>query len=447
MNSQFKWAAGIIIIAVAIAFIMIWLRPETQKQERVAQAPLVETAPLNIAAGAIPVIVSGTVQPRDEVVIAAEVSGRLVYVNPAFREGNFVGNGNILVRIDPADYQNNVRIAQADVAAQNVAVLEAREQMAIARDDLQRFAAREQAEAADGQSRILPPKALGDQAASTSRNSSAAQARPSGLASREPQLRSAQAARERASATLADARLSLRRTRISSPFTGLVSAENASVGTFVQPGQSLGTIIGTKAYDVRLSMTQDEAALIPGLLQGKAKNIRADIYYSYGGRRFRWTGFVERANASLDSTTRNVEVFVRVPAPLSGGQPVPDQNPVGANDAPETDDDAQEPQTRGKNSDVAAPPLLIGAFVEAQIAGSVTGQYAVIPSSALRPGNTIWLARDGTLQIIKVRVIRRSDNQAYIAADELSNGGRLVTSALTAATNNMPIRLSSDTAK
>jgi multidrug efflux pump subunit AcrA (membrane-fusion protein) len=265
--------------------------------------------------------------------------------------------------------------------------------------------------------------------------------RPSGLASREPQLRSARAARERAAASLADAQLSLSRTRITPPFGGLVSAENASIGTFVQTGQSLGTIVGTNAYDVRLSMTQDEAALVPGLLQGKGKNIRADIFYDYGGQRYRWTAYIDRADASLDSTTRNVEVFVRVPNPLKGGRLVQgdgQESPKSPAASPAPSNDA--------------PPLLIGAFVEAQIAGAPQGRYAAIASSALRPGNEIWLVRDGKLQIVPVRVIRRGEKLAYIASDAfegdaLKGGGRLVTSSLTAPTNNMPVRLSGKAAK
>lgn len=444
MNSQFKWALGIIIIAAAIAAIMIWSRPVPQKEARVEQAPLVETSPLTIASGAIPLMVSGTVQPRNEVVIAAEVSGRLVYVSPNFREGSFVPGGAVLMRIDPADYQNQVRIARADVAAQDVAVLEAREQMAIARDDLARYAERERQQEAVGSSRILPPDALAQQSSGSSgansQNAKRSSTRPSGLASREPQLRSARAARERAAASLADAQLSLSRTRITPPFGGLVSAENASIGTFVQTGQSLGTVVGTNAYDVRLSMTQDEAALIPGLLQGKGKNIRADIFYDYGGQRYRWTAFIDRADASLDSTTRNVEVFVRVPNPLKGGRLV-------QGDGQESPKSPAESSASSPAASTDAPPLLIGAFVEAQIAGAPQGQYAAIASSALRPGNEIWLVRDGKLQIVPVRVIRRGEKLAYIAGDALAGGGRLVTSSLTAPTNNMPVRLAGKAAK
>ncbi len=427
MSKQITWALGILIGAVAIAALMIYLRPEPQKEAAQQQSPLVETTAFEAASGAIPVEVSGTVQPRDEVVIGAEVSGRLTYVSPAFREGQFVSAGAVLVRIDPADYLNQVRIAQADVAAQDVAVLEAREEVAIARADLEQFAQRERARrSADADSsaaQFLPPESLNGEGASASADGApdANEAAEAGLATREPQLRSAEAARARASATLADARTTLGRTRISVPFSGLVREESAAVGTLVQVGQSLGSVASTDAYEVRLFLTEDEAALIPGLLRGTGGTINAEVFYDYGGLTYRWPAVVDRADASLDATTRNVEVFLRVPNPLRGGLLLEGEPGSSAN---------------------AAPPLLLGAFVTAQIDGASLEDYAVIPSSALRPGNTIWVVREGKLRVLQVRVIQRTDTSAYVTTASIGEGGQLVTSSLASPTDGMPVRLS-----
>lgn len=431
MSSQIKWALGILLAAVGIAALMIWIRPTPEQEERVAEIPLVKGLPLKAASGTIPVIVSGTVQPRDQVVIGAQVSGRLTYVSPAFREGSIVPAGVVVVRIDAADYQNQVRMAQADVAAQDVAVLEAREEVKIARDDLERYSRREAGQNSlattidkdDYAARILPPASL-EKSAKSNRAATSASGSASGsasvLATREPQLRSAQAAKQRASASLADARLALSRTRITSPFGGLVLEESAAVGTLVQVGQSLGSIASTSAYEVRLSLTQDEAALIPGLLNGSGGNIRADVFYEYGGLTYRWPAFVDRADASLDAATRNVEVFLRVPSPLRGGRL----------------SDAEQ------DSSVArAPPLLLGAFVRAEIAGASVDSYAAIPAEALRPGNEIWVVRDDKLRILPVRVLQRSDTLAYVTMPSIEQGGSIVTSNMTTPTDGMPVRI------
>ena len=429
MSKQVKGSILAIGGALLLAVFLIWLRPNPEERELIEQAPLVETIALTASSGTIPVIASGTVQPREEIQIAAQVSGRIVYVNPAFREGGLVSANSALLKIDDSDFVNQVRIARADVAAQEVAVLQAREEFEIAQDELSRFNRREANGGAaalidrnDYASRFLPPENL----ASASSEPDAALGEPNvvttGLATREPQLRSAEAAKARASANLAVAELALSRTVIRAPFRALVQDEAASVGALVQAGQSLGSIAATSSLEVRLSLTPDEAALIPGLLTASRSNIPADVFYEYGGITYRWTAFVERADATLDSGTRNVEIFLRVPFPASGGRPA--------------DEGAAENSTR-------APPLLIGAFVNAEINGSFAGSYAEIPATALRPGNEIWVVREGKLAILPVRVIQRRDEIAYVATPSLAEGGRLVTSSLTAPANGMQVRVTS----
>ncbi|MEM7690169.1 MAG: HlyD family efflux transporter periplasmic adaptor subunit [Pseudomonadota bacterium] len=416
MSRQLFYSIAILAVGTLLAAFLIWLRPDPVEVERVEQVPLVETVPLKEASGAIPVLASGTVQAREEVSVAAEISGRLTYVNPNFREGGAVAKGVTLFRIEQSDYLNQVRVAEADVAAQSVAVLEAEEEVDIAREELSRFAARAKAGQSAGvnESRILPPRGMETATQSDVPKREGAASR--GLATREPQLASAKAARDRAEANLSDAKLRLGRTRVRAPFSGLVREESAAVGQLVQPGERLGSLVATDAYEVRVSLTADEAALLPGLLTPSSGRIAASVANDYGGKTYRYPAFVDRANAILDAATRNIEVYVRVPSPLSGGRPV------------------------NASDEGRAPPMLLGAFVNVEIIGASLDSYAAIPAQAVRPGNEIWVVRDGKLAILKVRVIQRSDETAYITAPSLSQGGLLVTSALTAAIEGMPLR-------
>ena len=426
MSRQLKWALLLLVGAVAIVAAMILLRPTPTEEPQVASVPLVQTVGYTVGSGAVEVAVTGTVQPREEVDLGAEVSGRLVHVDSRFREGSLIGNGTVLFRIDPSDYQNRVRSAQADVAAQEVAVLQAQEEVAIASDELRRFAEREAGrsnlvqavDANDYASRILPPHELQSRLG----NSSSEAISPNNLATREPQLRSAEAARDRAAAQLADARLALARTEVRSPFRGVVRSESAAVGTLVQPGQSLGSIVAVDSYEVRVSLTEDEAALIPGLFAASRAPIAAQVFIEYGSAIYRWNAVVDRADAILDAETRTIDVFLRVPNPLSGGTLV------------EADGDVA-----GR-----APPLLLGSFVEATITGASEQPYASIPIEALRPDNEVWIVRDGKLSIVPVHVIQRDDRNAYIGAAELGDAGQVVTSALRTPVEGMAVRTQSD---
>lgn len=424
MSRQAKMALAVLGIAILIAVLMIALRPVPEELPRDDRAPLVSAIAFKQETGPLAVLGSGTVQARDEVTVGAEVAGRLVSVNSAFREGSQVGAGATLFRIDPADYRNQVRSAQADVAAQDVAVMQAREEADIAKDELRRFASRQDQRSLlspmidenDYASRIKVPHSMADEAAAASQNAGQTTP-PARLATREPQLRSARAARERADAQLASARLALGRTSVRAPFTGIVRSETAATGKLVQPGQELGSIVSTASFEVRVSLTEDEAALIPGLLNSGRARIPASVFFDYGGITYRWSAFVDRADAILDAATRTIDVFLRVPNPLRGGV------------------------RQGKGTGEAAPPLLIGSFVRAEITGASSASFAAIPAQALRPGNEIWVVRGGKLLILPIRVIQRTDTLAYVTTPTLSQGGQIVTSPLRAPVNGMAVRI------
>lgn len=412
-----------------IAALMIALRPQAKGEERVEEAPLVEVIAFEAASGPIPVRTSGTVQALDEVAVGVQVSGRLIYVNPAFRQGGSIGKGATLVRIEQDEYVNRVRMAEADFAAQNVAVLQAQQEVAIAKDELERFARREAQLSSErdaaGQSEILPPAQLSSRASPDARPTPTRD--PAGLATRQPQLGSAQASQQRASASLSDAQIALSRTRVTAPFGGLVRQADAAVGTLVQPGQVLGSIVSTAAYEVRVTLSPDEAAIIPGLFDGSAGRIPATVFSDYGGQTFSWPAYVVRAGALVDANTRNIEVFLRVPSPLRAGALVSDKD--------------------GDKALANAPPLLVGSFVRAQITGSSIESYAIVPASAVRPGNEVWLVRDGKLAVVKVRVIQRRDDVAYVTTPSLGEGGRLIVSNLRTPVDGMAVRVRDTEAK
>ena len=416
MSRQAIYAIGVLLAAAAVTFVMIALRPEPVEQEPVASIPLVEVQPYTVNTGALEILGTGTVQPREEVSLGSEIAGRLVWVNPNFREGGTVGAGAVLFRIDPSDYQNRVRSAQADVAAQNVAVLQAQEEVTIAERELQRFATREANRGAmSANARILPPEGLAVERTGTLAGDAPD---PNILATREPQLRSAEAARERARANLADAELALSRTGVRAPFSGLVRSEDVAVGTMVQPGQVLGSVVATGSYEVRVSLSEQNAALIPGLFNAGGANIPASVEMEYGGRMWRWSGVVDRADPILDPETRTIDVFLRIPNPQRGGVAVGD-----------------DAQAAG-----AAPPLLLVSFVSASITGGASQPFATIPLQALREGNTVWLLSQGKLRIVPVRVIQRTDDLAFVSGDGLGQGGSVIVSGLRTPVDGMPLR-------
>ena len=131
--------AGIILVGcVAVAATLIAQRPETARQAVPSRAPYVTTDSLMSGKGPIPIYGGGTVRPYAEVDVTAEISGRVVYVNPAFQSGGLVSAGEVLFRIDDADYLSRVDRARANVAAQELEFMRVTEESRIAKTQFSR---------------------------------------------------------------------------------------------------------------------------------------------------------------------------------------------------------------------------------------------------------------------------------------------------------------------
>ena len=391
----FLLAAAILIGSVALAVFLVSLAPEPERSEPPPQIPYVQTALAVAGSGAIPVHGAGTVRPSAEVDVAAQVSGRVVWVNPEFRSGRRVEAGATLFRIEEEDYVYRLREAEASLAARQSEYLEAQEEAALAKAEYERYAHREEG------------------------------ATPLGLASpltlREPQLKASRAALDRDEARVAEAKLALSRTRVQAPFDGFVREESVDVGQLVAIGRSVGRLIAAESVEVIVPLSDADAALIPGLWDAAAEEsgdaVEARVIAEYGDARFAWRGHVDRADATLDELSRTIDVIVRVPDPFVSGEPV---GPAG-----------------GLNGN---PPLLLGKFVTVEIQGLAPQRYFRVRRAALQPGNVIWAVRDGgTLRIVPVRVLQRGDDEIFVTGP-LEDGQAAVIGGIRYATDGMRVR-------
>ena len=377
-------ASGILLGAIVIAVIMVQLRPEPPLREPPSQVPFVTTVATSAGEGAIPVFGAGTVRPRAEIDVSAQINGKVAWVAPAFQGGGRVRSGDVLFRIDDADYRNRVRQARANVAAGQVALLQAEEDARIARQEYALFLRRQSDAARTGD------------------------ANP--LTLREPQLEAARAALARDSAALADAELALARTEVLAPFSGAVRSESVDMGQFVAAGQSVGRLYADDAVEVVVPLSDSDAALVPNLWRLAAgdgnRAVRVVVTAGYGQAEHDRDGYVDRAEAALDEQTRTIDVIVRVPNPFSG----------------------------------SGPPLLVGQFVEVQIDGVAPDRYFVVPRAALRTGNEVWATRqDSLVTIVPVQVLQRSEDQVYVTG-ALEAGQPVIVRGIQIATEGMVVR-------
>ncbi|MXX28764.1 MAG: efflux RND transporter periplasmic adaptor subunit [Gammaproteobacteria bacterium] len=381
-------AAAIIVGAIALAVFLVSLAPEAERREPPSRIPYVETAAIVPGSGAIPVYGAGTVRPSAEIDIAPQVGGRVVWVDPGFRSGERVVAGQMLFRIEEADYRTRVREAEAALADRKVALLQAEEDAAIARAEYERYSSQQDAAGA-----------------------------ASPLTLREPQLKAARAALKREEAKLARANLALSRTRIEAPFDGFVREESVALGQLAVPGKPVGRLFAADAAEVVVPLSDADAALIPGLWTIEDGEVSARVVADYGGIRYAWPGYVDRAEVSLDERTRTIDVIVRVPDPFAAGQPVESSGGV-----------------------LGEPPLLVGKFAEVEINGLAPDSYFRVRRAALQPGNEVWaVGQDGTVRIVPVQVLQRGNDEVFVTGAFTRRQSAII-SGLQFATDGMAVR-------
>ncbi|MCK4986724.1 MAG: hypothetical protein KAS40_14440, partial [Desulfobacterales bacterium] len=109
----------VVLVAVIIAIVLVILRPKAERRVPEETGRLVEVFAARAEKVQMVIEAYGTVEPREALLLVAEVRGQIVATDPSFKEGDFVTRGTRLIQIDPRNYQlevqrRNVQIKQAE---------------------------------------------------------------------------------------------------------------------------------------------------------------------------------------------------------------------------------------------------------------------------------------------------------------------------------------------
>jgi RND family efflux transporter MFP subunit len=254
-------------------------KPPLKKHTRPAPVPMVRTLKVQTGPQAIRIQGEGTVRPLREINLVPQVDGKVLHMSSALVNGGEFKKGDVLLRVDPVDYELAVTLAQANIKdGENLLEL-----------------AKEEAAAAQEEWRLLHT------------DSSKGDRKPPPLVAKEPQLAAAQAKLEAARADLNKALLNLERT-----------------GQYVSPGQALATLYSTEAAEIVLPL-EDESAFwfhVPGFTPGNGPGSPAVVRARIAGREQTWSGKVVRTEGELDERTRMINVVVRVNDPYAKKPPL-----------------------------------------------------------------------------------------------------------------------------
>ena len=271
---RFVLIAGILAFAVAVFVLLSATRPEPPKKPVESRAMLVEVEELRPVDARFPVRSQGTVRPRTETVLSAEISGAIVDISPKFVAGGVFAADEVLMRIDPSNYEVAVSQAEALVRQRKIEY--------------------------EGAKKL----------------------RTQGYRA-ESEYASAAAALATAEADLVRAKRNLERTFIRLPYAGMVRNKDADLGQFVNPGTRLGVTFATDYAEVRLPLTDRDLAFVdlPYAVEITATGESAgpDVVLSaeQRGRLVEWPARIVRSEGVVDENSRVTYAVAKVQDPYA----------------------------------------------------------------------------------------------------------------------------------
>jgi membrane fusion protein (multidrug efflux system) len=211
--------------------------------------------------------VSGTLAPKTQATVRAELGGALLMVSA--EQGQAVRRGQVLARIEARTAEEAVSSAQSSVRSQEQALDLAKRELARAE-------------------KLVSAGAVAERAVEGARNE---------VVRLESEVASAKS-------RLSTARETQRDATVVAPISGIVAARPANAGDVVAVGTPLYTIVDPSSIQLEASVPSESLSLV---------RVGAEVVFEVRGYPDQtFTGKVERISPTADPTTRQVPIWVTV---------------------------------------------------------------------------------------------------------------------------------------
>ncbi len=386
-----KIAVPIIIIAIAITVMMIILKnpPSGQRAKPSNAAQMtVETIILTPQTYQVMVQSFGTVKPRTESVLFAQVSGQINKVSKQFRAGGFFEQGDILIQLDDRDLRAEVNITTAILMTAKQSLQEENARVIQAKADWQRL----------GQNKKANPLVL-----------------------RQPQYEAAKAQVLSAQAQLDKAKLSLERTKIVAPYAGRILQKHVDIGQVVSSNTQLADIYSVDYVEIRLPIQNKDLPLMklpeeyrndhaqPEAEEDESSMISDVVISSDLMGEQQWQGKIVRTESAIDEMSQQLYVVAQIIRPYDR----------------EFNQGAQ---------------IKMGQYVTAQITGREVYNALVIPSSAIYQGSYVYIVENNLLMRKEIKIGWQNGTESIISHG-LVAGDELVLTSLGQVSSGTPVAI------
>jgi len=390
------------LIGAGIAYWLSATKPDARRREAHSLPPMVEVQTLipqdvqEVFAG------YGSARADREVLLSAEVSGRIVNVAEGLKDGSCVIEDQVLVRIDDRPYLQRLSRAEsqsADVEAQlkklEVEKANAGRLVAIAKEEVE-VTRNEYKRLTNLYERHVASKKEWDFARlAYQRSRRELQALENTVDLIEPSRDTLLALRDGRTADKRLAALDVERCTIKAPFSGQVDNIVVEQGDHVRVGSQVLRMIDPQRIEVPIELP---ASVYPRTKIAASCELTMESLPDE-----RWQATVHRMSPVADERSRTFIAYAEV------------------------DNAAQE------------TPLVPGYFVTAKVVGPVLRQVFAIPRGAI-VGEQVFVVNDDEAHLRSIKIDRLIGDRAVVSGD-LAAGDRVILTNLDVLFEGAPVRL------
>ncbi len=420
-------AAGFIILFIAIA-----MRSSPELEAGHDKSRLVEVINLD-KQQSMPVIKAyGRVAPKHSWQGIAEVGGKIIYRHPELETGRLIKAGTLVLAIDPLEYELKLAQAEANVNAAEAQLIQLNQKevnletsLQIEKQKLTLVDQEYQRKQALNAKNLISKSELETQKQALLAQRNLVQDLNSSLSLLPDDRKVTQAQVKVNQALLNDAQRQLNNTRFTLPFDARIAEVNIERAQAVTNGSVLFEAHQLGAVEIKAELSLQDAETLISSISGIPRdtaslpsiekvNFDAYVEINMGQKHHQWQAKLTRIADTIN----------------------PDQATIGFYLEVEQDFNDMDLVKR--------PPLTNGMFVTAYIHGYPSEQF-VIPEKALHGDQIYVMDLEGKLQIIKVKVVYRTDKGVAIESQSttapLTQNMQIVTNDLIPAISGMSLKV------
>ncbi len=353
----------------------------------------------------IPVFITGygEVRALNTLLIAPEISGKIVEINSRLESGEIIPANEILFKIDPRNYLSAQKQAGAAVSQWKNVISRLKKEFAVKKERIKTL--KRNQELAESEFKRVFELFKNDNVGTRS-GADAAEQLFNTSADRADQMRQelalypirikeAQSSLAAATANHELAKANLERCVVRTPFTGRIKDVSLEKDQYVSPGFKAVTLADDSIFELKVSLDSDDArkwlSFRDDGVSGKTAwfnrvtNVSCKIRWTEDLSGNIWEGTLNRV-IKFNQETRTLTVAIRIDA-----------------------------RNAGKNRKPGLP-LLEGMFCLVEIPGKILNNVIRIPRWAVSFENRVYTSVNNRLKTISVTVARIEGEEAFISA-------------------------------